>query len=216
MSPESKSHSQNALADEILADARKKAQRAAKRAEREARQILEKAEEQAEADAQEVIETARERADRQARAVLATVDQDIQREQLQAREEQIEAIFQDALDGLRRRKGYDYPKAMAALAAEAIRAMDGDEVVIGFAEGCAGIATDEWLADVKRRAGRDVTLRVAEEPEAIDGGVFVRSADGRLVYDNSFAARLERLRPRLRRHVAEMIYRDKTAESETG
>ena len=71
----------------------------------------------------------------------------------------------------------------------------------------AALATDDWLAEVRRRAGRDdVALRVAPAPEPIRGGVVVRSSDGRQVYDNSFAARLARLRPLLRRRLAATLY----------
>jgi vacuolar-type H+-ATPase subunit E/Vma4 len=198
--------SRDALSDEILADARKKAEREAKRAERDAKQILSRARKQADAATDKVLDAARERAERQARSVLATVEQDIRRDLLEAQEAVLDGIFRQALDRAETRKGYHYPQAMVALAAEAVAAMDADEVLLGFADGCDRIATDEWLADVTRRVGRPVALRVADEPEAIDGGVVARSADGRLVYDNSFAARLARLRPALRREVAAIIY----------
>lgn len=202
-----------ALSDEILNDARKKAARAAKRAERDAKQVLGRAKKQADADAEKVLDAARQRAERQARSILATVEQEARRDRLEAQEAVLDGIFRQALGRAVGRKGYNYPRAMAALAAEGIRAMHADEVVLGFADGCAGIATDEWLADVKRRAGRNVTIRVADQPEPIKGGLVVRSADGRLVYDNSFAVRLARRRPSLRREVAAMIYQEPRSEA---
>jgi len=195
-----------ALSDEIINDAQKKATRAATRAERDAKKLLSQAEKKAEAVAEGVLAAARERAERQARSILATVGQEVRREELDAKEAVLDDLFRQAITRLAKREGYDYPATMAALAAEAIRAMDSAEVVLGFAQGCAAIATDEWLADVKRRVGRGVTIRIAEQPEPIRGGLVARSADGRLVYDNSFAARLARQRPELRRQVAAMLY----------
>jgi vacuolar-type H+-ATPase subunit E/Vma4 len=44
---------------------------------------------------------------------------------------------------------------------------------------------------------------LAPEPAAIGGGVIVRDVEGRQRWDNSLAARLERLWPAIRRRVAE-------------
>ena len=70
----------------------------------------------------------------------------------------------------------------------------------------AGLPTDAWLDGVRRRVGRSVTIEVSANHAPITGGVIVRSADGRLLYDNSFAARLARLKPELRRRVAARLF----------
>ena len=195
-----------ALADEILEDARRKAERNHERAGREARKILDAALADADRLTAGVLDAARRRAERLTKAAGATVGQEVRRDLLAAQENELAKLFDQALERLERRKGYDYPATLAALAAEAIRAMDTGHVVLGFAEGVHPLATGEWLAEVRRRAGRDVAIDVSEEPEPIRGGVVVRSADGRLLVDNSFAARLARLRPDLRRQVAALVY----------
>jgi len=68
------------------------------------------------------------------------------------------------------------------------------------------MATEAWLAEVRRRAGRDVAVRVADGPAPIAGGVIVRSADGRLLYDNSFRERFRRLLPELRKELATRLF----------
>ena len=202
-----------ALADEILEDARRKAERNHERAGREARKILDAALADADRLTAGVLDAARRRAERLTKAAGATVGQEVRRDLLAAQENELAKLFDQALERLERRKGYDYPATLAALAAEAIRAMDTGHVVLGFAEGVRLLATDEWLADVRRRASRDVAIDVSEEPEPIRGGVVVRSADGRLLVDNSFAARLARLRPELRRQVAALVYPDAADEA---
>lgn len=198
--------SEKALSDEILQDARKKADRARRRAEREARRIVREAEEEAQEDRQKTLEAARQRAERQARSLLATLDQEVQRDLLEQRQAQLDRLFDAARERLADRESYHYPAVLAHLAAEAIEAMGAEQVVVELAEEDAGLATEQWLERVREGAGREVDIEVADEPAPIEGGVVVRSADGRLCYDNSFEARLRRLRPRLRHQIAAMAY----------
>jgi len=202
--------SERVLSDEILKDAATKADRIRKRGQRDARKLLDDAAREAAAAAESVLEVARRRAARAAQSILATVDQEVRLEQLAAQEAELDRLFESARRRLADRKSYDYPAVVAALATQAIVAMGADRVTLGLAEADRAMATDAWLADVCRRVGRDVAITVSQEPAAIDGGVVVRSADGRLLYDNSFAARLRRLRPGLRRELAAKVFTEKT------
>ncbi len=202
--------SEKVLSDEILKDAATKADRTRKRAERDAKKLLDAAAREAEAAREKVLDVARRRAERAARSILATVEQEARRDLLAAREAELDSLFEAArqrLAALRQAQG-DYPAVAAALAAQAIQAMGADRVILELAEADRSMATEAWLADVRRRVGRDVAITVSERPAATDGGVVVRSADGRLLYDNSFAARLRRLWPALRRELAATIFGD--------
>ena len=200
--------SEKVLSDEILKDAEKRAERVRAKAKREAQTILADGAKEADAAAQKILDVARRRAERAAQSVLATVEQEVRRDLLEAQEAELSRLFEAARQRLADRASYGVPAVLAALAAEAIAAMDSPSVVVELAEADRAAVTEAWLADVRRRVGRDVAVRVAEKPAAIDGGIIVRSADGRLFYDNSFAARLARLRPGLRRELAARIYKD--------
>jgi V/A-type H+-transporting ATPase subunit E len=200
--------SDKVLSEEILKDAATKAERVLKRAERDARKLLDQAAKEAEAAKERVLDAARQRAERAAQSLLATVEQEARRDLLAAQEAELDRLFEAARQRLADRAAYDYPAVLAALAAQAIQAMGADGVTLELSERDLGLATDGWLAEVRRRVGRDVAIRVSENHAPIDGGVIVRSADGRLVYDNSFSARLRRLRPGLRRELAGKIYAD--------
>ncbi|MBM4033088.1 MAG: hypothetical protein FJ291_15075 [Planctomycetes bacterium] len=198
--------SDKVLSEEILKDAATKAERLLKRAERDARKLLAQAAKEAEAAAERVLDAARQRAERAAQSLLATVEQEARRDLLAAREAELDRLFEAARRRLADRAAYDYPATLAALAAQAISAMGADSVTLELAECDLVIATDAWLAEVRRRVGRDVAIAASQNSAAIDGGVIVRSADGRLVYDNSFAGRLRRLRPELRRELAAKVF----------
>jgi len=198
--------SEKALADEILRDAQRKADRARTRAERETAKIQKKTERDAQTATARTLELAQERGERLAQAVLATLEAEAQRELLAAREGELDKLFEQARQRLADKGGYDYPAVLAVLAAQAIEAMAAPEVVLELNDGDRAIATEAWLADLRGRVGREVAIAVADGAAPIDGGLIARSADGRLLYDNSFAARLERLRPDLRRQLATRLF----------
>ena len=194
------------LSDEILADAHSKAERARERGEREAKGIVAKATKEAAEAAAKTIEVAQERADRMTAAILATVEAEAKLDLLAAREAELDKLFDDARQRLADKRSYDHPAVLAALAAQAIEAMAADEVIIELCEQDRALATDAWLDDVRRRVGRPVTIDVSADHAPIAGGLIVHSADGRLLYDNSFRARLDRLKPELRRQLAARVF----------
>jgi V/A-type H+-transporting ATPase subunit E len=206
--------SERVLSDEILADAERKAGRARKRGEREAKQILGRARQRAAEAAARTLEAAEERAQRLEAAAMATFETEVQRDLLAVRERQLDALFDAARARLADKDGYDYPAVLADLAAQAIEAMPADRMVLELNEGDRGIASSGWLDDVRRRIGRPVEIAVADAPAPIDGGLTVRSADGRLLYDNSFDARIERLKPELRRQLAAKVFGERHVSEE--
>ena len=170
---------QQVLTDEILADARRQAERIRTRAGRDARQITDKARAQADADRQQRLAAAHDEADRQRQLTLATVPIEVAR----MRADKVEAAL--------------------ALATEAAGRLQGDAVVLELAAADAKAFGADLAEAVRRRAGRD-GLRVSVAPEAADipGGVVVRDAEGRQVWDNSLEGRLRRFWPALRRRIA--------------
>jgi vacuolar-type H+-ATPase subunit E/Vma4 len=200
------SSSEKLLSEEILQDAHKKAERALKKADRRAQQVIADAEKDAEHALEQAREAAHRRAERIAHSIMATLEQEVRRNLLDEQEAELSRLFDTALEQLTDRSGYDLADVLATLAAEAVAAMDADAVVLSLAAEDRPVATDDWLAGVRQRAGRDVALSVDEAPANIGGGVVARSADGKQLYDNSFAARLRRLRPTLRQQIAAEAY----------
>ncbi len=194
---------QQVLTDEILADARRQADRLRRRAERDAKATIEKAEREAEADRTERLDKARAEADRRRRRTLASVPVEEGRMRAARIEEALEGIRAAARERLLARQGYDYRAALVRLAGEALAAMDGQTFVLELAEADRDTLGPDLAAAVRDRDGREgLDVAPAAEPADIAGGVIVRDAEGRQRWDNSLAARLERLWPALRRRVA--------------
>ena len=206
---------QKVLTYEILADAKRQAERILARAKREAEDITDKAQTQADADRRQRLAAAHDEADRQRQLTLATVPIEVAR----MRAEKVEAALQSICDEARRRllarEGFDYRQTVVALATEAVGCLQGDAVVLELAAADTEAFGADLAEAVRRRAGRD-GLRVGIAPEGADipGGVVVRDAEGRQVWDNSLEGRLKRFWPALRRRIATHVApEDATAAS---
>lgn len=194
---------QQVLTDEILADARRQADRLRKRAERDARKTVEEAEGEAEAHRSERLEQAKAEADRRARLTLASVPVEEGRLRAARIEEELDGIRTAARQRLLAREGYDYRDMLVRLAAEAVAAMEGRTFVLELAETDRDALGPDVAAAVRDRDGREgLQVTLADEAAPIEGGVIVRDGEGRRLWDNSLGARLERLWPALRRQVA--------------
>ncbi|HUU68618.1 MAG TPA: V-type ATP synthase subunit E family protein [Planctomycetota bacterium] len=198
---------EDALIDEILADARKKAGRTVRRAEQESKDIVQKAQSEAEDVRKSAIDAARQRAERQKTIVLATVDIEAQRIEIDARESVIREAFDAAEKRLAERQGFDYAGVLANLVAAAAEAIGGDRFVVTVAErDRKSVELAALQQTVSRKMGRAVTLDSSSDPTAISGGVIVYSAEGRRMVDNSFESRMARTYDHLRRQVAQFLF----------
>lgn len=201
------SSSMDVLRQEILADAEKQAERARRRAKRDAKTALEKAETEAAEDREARLKDARRRADTTRDLVLARVPVEARRMRADRQEAILRGIYEDAASRLADRDGFDYAEAVGTLAAEAIKRMDGDRFTLAFSAADRDAVAERVAEEVRRRVGREgVEIAVADESADIEAGVVVRDADGRQTWDNSLAARLERLWPELRRRIAGRLF----------
>ena len=122
---------------------------------------------------------------------------------LNAREEAVSRMFgeiEEGLGHLRENPGR-YRESLCRLAAEAAAAIGGEEVVLRFGERDGGLVDDAFVDEVKARlegAAAGPRFRVEFESGDNGGGCVATSPDGRIVFDNTYGRRLERLRPELR------------------
>lgn len=203
---QSDTSSQEVLRDEILADARRQAERAVRKAEREGQAAIEKAKEEAQRERDEKLAAAQAEAERKRMLTLATVPVDIGRMRAAKAEQMLHSLREQAAECLESRQGFDYGQTLPQLAVEAISHMEGDAFVLALGK----VDLDAYgptLADrVREAAGRsNVTISVDPQPAAISNGVVIRDLDGRQVWDNSLDARLDRMWPLMRSHLAEQL-----------
>jgi len=204
----------SALTEEILADAGRQAERTAARARREAQEILDKAKTQADDERRERIEAARQEAERRHRLALATVPVEVGRMRARRTEDLLQSVYDEARRRLPTHEGFDYRATVASLAAEAVARMAGQAFVLVLSEADRQAFGADLAEEVRRRVGREgLRIEVAPEAAPIDGGVIVRDADGRQVWDDSLLGRLDRFWPALRRQVAADLSLDKADDA---
>ena len=178
-----------ATADGILSAARREAD-ALKASSAEARR---KSRESALADAAEVSA-------KKCAKIAAKATMDISRRWLERQEACIDAVLQEALAEVEAMEGEDRETALETLTGEALLAV-GDvscRVIVGKKD--SSVVTPEWIVAVRKTtfdSSGDATYAI-EVDETLGGGVVFITEDGHLTFDNTFARRLERLRPELR------------------
>ncbi len=206
---------QKALAEEILADARRQARRNLDRARRTADRIVKSAESQVEEVKRTASQEAKQKLERQTKTVTADIPHQEQVRTLKVKGEVLGQLFSQALETLKARKDEDVLADLVRLSSDAICLIQAERFVLELAPAEAQSVGDrlveETAAEVKKTTGRSVTVRAAESPAVSDGGVVVRSDEPRgaaQMIDNSFVTRMRRIRPTLRGTLAEMIFGD--------
>lgn len=185
--------------DRARAEAGTMIDRAAKAAERDLAQAQDACQKQKEAAA-DALREGRDRALHGARAEARLA---IRRARLNAREAAVEKVFADALRELAAGAGADARGPLVlALIAEAA-------AVLGVPKVRAQLNAAERAVlarkGVPARVG-GAELAIDEAARPCSGGPVVTDETGRMVYENTFEARLARRREALRRQVAEWLH----------
>ncbi len=133
------------------------------------------------------------RAREQARERLAQEDWLDSREALESRERWILRAAEEGRRLLREREsGAEGPELLLMLAAEGLSRLPGDSFEVLLSEQGGKRMEEEWPRRLAERSGkREVKPAPPGEPRP-DGGCLVRTADGRMSFDNSFEARARR------------------------
>jgi len=193
-----------ALRAQIAGSARGRADEVIGAAEAQAAEMLRQAQEAAEAERRRVIDEARQEAERYRVRALSAAQLEAKRQLLMGREELINRVFEGARQRLRGGlTGEERRAALARLLAEAAAALGGGDLTVRAGPADAQLLAAQLLQEAAVRgtsAGVAASLQPGP-PAAIEGGVVVSKEEGRILFDNSFSARLERQSWALRNEV---------------
>ena len=194
---------QATLHQEILADARRQAERLLRRARQEAEALAAQAEQEACGQREQALEQARQTAARQTALVLARIP--VARARLRAAH--IERLLLSIREAAAARLApTEHPlsrEALLALIAEPVGAMAGETFAVRLSQADRLTLTDTFADEIRRRTGKPgLELRLAEPLPDTDAGPVLSDPEERQIWDNRLARRLARLWPGLRRQVA--------------
>ncbi|HVV72331.1 MAG TPA: V-type ATP synthase subunit E family protein [Verrucomicrobiae bacterium] len=191
------------LRQEIAAEAQLQSKEIAHRAQQEVETVLRKACPHADDIERQLRAEADAEGERRAGLVLATVPVEAGRLRLECVEAVLESLLQEARHKLSVQDGFDYRKAVVALAVEAIRHMAGNRFVVRLSVADHAVLGKGLAEEIARGADRtDSIISPIGDPAVKGGGVIVQDEAGRQIWDNQLVSRLERVWPELRRQVA--------------
>jgi len=161
----------------------------------ESQQKLENSTKTLEQEYDQIINDGKKEADKIEKQIMGSADLEARNKQLTTIEESIDKVFNKALDEIANadRSG-DYSNLIKSLLDEATKILGTTEIVV-FTN-----TKDKELVQsmVSQYPGSELS---SETIECL-GGVKVKSKDGSMTFDNTVDARIERLKPLIRKEIA--------------
>lgn len=190
------------LRQEILADAKKRADRIIARANSDAGYAEKRAAATNAKLREDRLAAAKATGETRHRNIIQGLWGEKRQMWLRAREESLDAFFLEIRKAAEALPDADprREQSLAALAAEAGASLQAPELVAAINPRDARIVTPEWL----RRQCPGTAFTVAPDA-AIDGGIRLSTPDGRECYDNTYAGRLHRLHASFREAIAHAL-----------
>jgi len=159
---------------------------------------------EAQAEAVRISEQQRRQAEALKRQIIGSAEMTSRNRTLEIIEENLNAAFFQALDKLRSStSGADYVRIVKSLVLEGIEEVGGNDFVIS-----ANTHDQQILQQVIDAVSAEKGVKISRSASRLSnsvGGVVVSSADGFVTFDNSYEARLERLKPELRKKIAQLF-----------
>ena len=158
---------------------------------------LESARKETEEAVSKILETGLKQAESVKRQVIGAAELDARNIQLKALEVAVNNAFGVAAKEISQTKGASYERAMVRLIQEGIDVIGANARVQ-----CSSADRRVVLSALGKVEGR---VSLGDVPVETIGGVVLTTPDGSVRFDNTFEARLERMRPTLRKDVAAIL-----------
>jgi vacuolar-type H+-ATPase subunit E/Vma4 len=179
------------LQNRILSDARLKAEDIIKDTQTKAQHILEEAKQRAQRESGEIIAKANVEAENIRRSILSAKVRVNRLRVLDEKNKIVQEIIRSVEDQLSSiAKSNHFEDTAQRFVTEAVKAVDSDQpiVTIGFKD-----ATKKNLDGISKVLPKGGKLVIDEKPIDIFGGVVATDPEGKVVFNNTFRSRLERL-----------------------
>ncbi|MDV3244293.1 MAG: hypothetical protein LYZ66_03845 [Nitrososphaerales archaeon] len=147
-----------------------------------------------------ILETSVKQAEALKRQIVGAAELEARNTQLKALEEAVTEVFSSAVSQVSKMSGPRYDKSLTDLVGEGIEAIGPHAKV-----SCNSRDGKLVAVMLNRIKGDHVKLAVDDQSVDTIGGVVLTTMDGSVRFDNTFEARLERLRPALRKEVAGVL-----------
>ncbi len=149
--------------------------------------------------ATKILQTGEKQAESVRRQIIGSAELETRNSQLMSLERAVNEAFDLAAKQISGASGAPYEKAIAGLIEEGLE-------VIGPRARVQCASKDRKAASAAiRKLGSRAKVTLDDEPIETIGGVVLTTPDGSVRFDNTFEARLERMKPTLRKEVAAIL-----------
>jgi V/A-type H+-transporting ATPase subunit E len=157
-----------------------------------------------EAERTRIIASAKKQAENLKRQIVGSSRLAVRNQELVLIENAVNKAFEQAKKKLASSGNEEsYKVLMAKILEESISSVGSDEVVIESNKNDVELVRG-ILADIQKNNPR-IKARVSDQYIDAIGGIRIRSADGTMTYDNTIDSQIERLKPLIRKNIAQML-----------
>ena len=198
------SESLEKLQNRILSDAKHKADETIKDSQAKSQQILEEAKQRAQREFEEIIAKANVEAESIRRSILSSKVRVNRLRILDEKNRIVEDIIHSVEDRLSSiSKSEQFEETAQRFVTEAVKAVDSDQPIvrIGFRD-----VSKKNLDGVSRVLPKGGKLVIDEKPIDELGGVVATDPEGKVVFNNTFKSRLERLDSQLLTLISSTVF----------
>jgi len=150
-------------------------------------------------DVSKILETSLKQAESVKRQIVGAAELEARNAQLKSLEKAVNEAFNHATAEISELSGALYEKAMAKLIKDGL-----DIIGPGARVQCASKDRRVVASAIRKLEGKAKVTLDDESIQAI-GGVAIATPDGSIRFDNTFEARLERMKPSLRKEIAAVL-----------
>jgi V/A-type H+/Na+-transporting ATPase subunit E len=151
-----------------------------------------------------IVESAKKQAENLKRQIVGSGRLAARNQELLMIENAVNDAFEEARKKLATSGGKDsYKTLLSTIIEDSVSSVGSGEVVIECNKNDAELVR-KILSDLQNRNPK-VQAKVSDHSIDVLGGVRVKSADGTMTFDNTLDSRIERLKPLIRKNIAQML-----------
>jgi len=166
---------------------------------------LESSRDQLESERTRIVEAARKQAENLKRQLIGSARLAARNQELLTIENAVNKAFDEAKKKLQTLSSMDsYKGLLKHMIEESISAVGGSNAVIIECNKNDAELVKKVVSELKGR-DRVQQAQVSDQHISALGGIRIKSSDGTMTYDNTLDSRIERLKPLIRKNIAQML-----------
>ncbi len=159
---------------------------------------------EAQMEAMRIADQQKRQAEALKRQIIGSAEMTARNQTLEIVEENLNAAFSQALKKLEFLvTDPSYEQVLSSMILEGLEEVGGNEFIVS-----ANVRDQQIVQKVIDRISAEKKLKISRGPTLLTnsiGGVTIASADGFVTFDNTYEARLERVKPALRKQIAKLF-----------